>query len=35
MRLVDSIGKVIAELVEDGLDPGVVLLGDKVADEAF
>ena len=35
MRLVDSIGKVVAELVEDGLDPGVVLLGDKVADEAF
>ncbi len=28
MRVVDGIGKVIAELVDDGLDPGVVLLGD-------
>ena len=35
MGLVDGVRKVIAELVEDGLDPGVVLLGDKVADEAF
>lgn len=31
MRLVDGIGEVIAKLVEDGLDPGVVLLGDEVA----
>ena len=31
MRLVDGIGEVITELVENGLDPGVVLLGDEVA----
>ena len=35
MRLMDSICKVIAELVEDGLDPGIVLLGNKIADEPF
>jgi hypothetical protein len=33
MRLVDGVGEVVAELVEDGLDPGIVLLGDKLADE--
>jgi hypothetical protein len=31
MRLVDGIGEVIAELVENGLDSGVVFLGDEVA----
>jgi len=35
MRLVDGIGKVVTKLIEDGLDPGIVLLGDKVADEAL
>lgn len=32
MRLVDGIGKVVAELVEDSLNPGVVLVGGELAD---
>lgn len=35
MRLVDGISKVVAKLIEDGLDTGIVLLGDKVANEAL
>lgn len=35
MRLVDGVGKFVAELIEDGLDPGIVLLGDQLADDAL
>lgn len=35
MGLMDGVGKVITELVEDGLNPQVVLLSDKIADEPF
>jgi len=35
MGLVNSIGEVIAELIQDGLYPGEVVLGDKLADEAL
>lgn len=35
MRLVNGIGKVIAELIQDGLDATVVLDGDELADYAL
>ena len=35
MRLVDGISKIIAELIEDSLDPGVVLVGDELADDTL
>lgn len=35
MWLMDGIGKVVAELVEDGLDPGVVICGDELADDTL
>jgi hypothetical protein len=33
MGLVDGIGKLVAELVEDGLNSGVVACGDELADD--
>lgn len=35
MGLMDGIGKVVAQLLEDGRDPGVVSAGDQVADDAL
>jgi hypothetical protein len=35
MRLVDGIGEIITELVENSLDPGVVLAGDELADDTL
>lgn len=33
MRLVDGIGKLVAELIENSLDPVVVLLSNELADD--
>jgi hypothetical protein len=35
MRLVDGIGEIITELIENSLDPGVVLAGDELADDTL
>lgn len=35
MRLMDGISKIIAELVENSLDPSVVFLSDKLADDTL
>jgi hypothetical protein len=35
MRLMDGICKIIAELIEHSLNPGVVLVGDELADDTL
>ena len=35
MRLMDSVRIVVAKLIDDGSDPGVVLRSDKLAYDAF
>jgi hypothetical protein len=35
MRLVDGIGKLVAQLIEDSLNPRVVFLGNELADDTL
>jgi hypothetical protein len=35
MGLMDGIGKLVAQLIKDGLNPRVVFLGNQLADDAL
>jgi hypothetical protein len=35
MGLMDCVGKIVAQLLEDGLDPVIVLGYDELADDPF
>jgi hypothetical protein len=35
MRLMNGIGKLVTKLVEDCLDPGIVIFGDELANDAL